>query len=163
MLLLISFFIDMSINTFIRGTKTLQDLTHVTGVIKNERYIKHFHTGNRFRQSYYEDIFVLSIQGCNDEFGFLTNNKNPMDLTKVRYFGSNTIADIYYDKSGQKIEENITLHTFELKVDDVSYVKLEDIQKTEKIGFIIFSLISVILTVLTFIGIKSAIKKYLRA
>ncbi len=149
----------MSVRTFIRGTKTLQDLTHVTGAIKNERYIKHLNPGNRFRKSYYDDIFVLSIEGCNDEFGFITTDQNPIDLTKVRYFGGNTIADIYYDKSGQKIEENITLHTFDLKFDDVSFVKIENIQKKEIIECIIFSLISVILSVLTFIGIKSAIKK----
>lgn len=162
MLLPIFFFIDMSINTFNRGTKTLDSLTNVIGAIKNERYIKSFHPGNRFRSSYYDDIFVLSIQGCNDEFGFLTTDNNPIDLTSVRYFGGKTIADIYYDKSGQRIEENVTFHTFNLKIDDVSYVKIEDIQKSEKIAFIICSLISVTLTILTFIGIRSALKKNLK-
>jgi hypothetical protein len=149
----------MSVRSFIKGTKTLQDLTHVTGAIKNERYIKHLNPGNRFRKSYYEDIFVLSIQNCNDEFGFVTTDQNTIDLTKVRYFGGNTIADIYYDKFARKIEGNITLHTFDLKIDDVSYIKIEDILKTEKIACIFFSFISVVLCVLTFFGIKSAIKQ----
>ena len=158
-LLSISFFIDLSIRTFNNGTKTLQDLTHVSGAIKNERIIKHFNKGSRFRQPYYEDVLVFSIEGSDDEFGFLNSHNNYNDLIKVRYGGGNTIADIYYDKSGKRIEQNITLHTFELKIDDVRFVKIEDIQKSEKTGFIVCLLASVILLLITFLVIKSIIKK----
>lgn len=156
------FFIDMSIRTFIRGNKNLDDLTHVTGAIKNERYIKLFHSGTKFNRPYYEDVFVFSIQNCADEFGFASSNDNYADLTKVRYFGNNTIADIYYDKSGQRIEDNVTLHTFDLKIDDVSYIKIQDIQKSERIGFYIFSLVSIAFLTMTFLGLMSIVKQSVR-
>jgi len=159
MLLVISFFVDMSFESYIKVTKTLQNLTHVTGVIKNERYIKIFHYVNRFQRSYYEDVLVFSIEGCTDEFGFLINNNNYEDLTKVRFAGDNKIMDIFYDKSGKKIKDNITLHTFDLKIDNISYIKIEDIQKPYKIAFLIFSLASVILLAITFLGIKSMTSK----
>lgn len=153
------FFIDLSVESFIKVTKTLQDLTHVTGAIKNERYIKHYHGATKFQRSYYEDVFVFSLQGCDDEFGFLSSHNSYNDLTKVRYFGDNTIADIYYDKSGERIEENVTLQIFDLRIDSDRYFTIEDTQKQWKIGFIICSLISLILLALAFFVIKSRLKK----
>jgi len=136
---------------------SLKDLNHVAGIVTSERYMKHFHSGSNryvYHPSYYEDVLVLSIQGCTDEFGFMEKDKSYSDLTKIHFGDNETVADVYYDKSGQRIEENVTLHTFDLKIDDVRYIKIEEIQKSEMTGSLIFSLVAIVLSWLTYVGAK---------
>ena len=67
---------------------------------------------------------------------------------------SELIADVYYDKSRQRIEQNVTLHTFDLKINDERLVRIEDIRKSELTGSLIFSLITILLSWLTYVGAK---------
>ena len=104
MLVLIYFFVSLAIQAFLRGSLNLKDLTHVTGIIKNERYIKHLNGSTKYRPAYYEDVLVLSIEGCSDEFGLVENNKSYKDISRVHFGDNQTVADIYYNKSGKRIE-----------------------------------------------------------
>lgn len=151
---LILFCVNMSILTYKRGSKTVTDLTHVKGIINEERYIKQRHERTKYRQAYDEYILVFSIQGCDDEFGFTEKNKSYEDLANISFADNQTVADIYYDKSGQRIEDNVTLHIFDLKINEERYIKIEDIKKSELISTFIFSIISISLLTLTYIGTK---------
>ncbi|MGZ4033451.1 MAG: hypothetical protein ACXVPU_00650 [Bacteroidia bacterium] len=114
--------------------------------------MKHKHV-SKYRV-YYENVFVFSIEGCSDEFGFMEFDKNYPDLTSMHIGDNQAIADIYYDKSGQRIEENVTLNIFDLKINDERYIKIEEIQKSEKTGSFIFSLLAIVLSWLTYKGAK---------
>jgi hypothetical protein len=142
----------LAIQTFIRSSENLKDLTHVTGIITSDRIMKHRHE-SRYR-TYYEDVLVISIQGCDDELGFMDHNNCYSGLTNLVSKNRQLIADVYYDKSRQRIEQNVTLHTFDLKINNERYVKIEDIKKSELTGSLIFSLITIGLTWLTYIGAK---------
>ncbi len=152
MLPAISFCGWFAVQTFIRGSENLEDLTHVTGIISNERIMKHRHESKH--RTYYEDVLVISIQGCDDELGFMDHNECYSKLTNLVSTDSELIADVYYDKSRQRIEQNVTLHTFDLKINDERLVRIEDIRKSELTGSLIFSLITILLSWLTYVGAK---------
>lgn len=155
---IISFCILMAVKTFIRGSKSLNDLTHISGLINKTRYMKHLHNSTRYRAAYYEDVLVLSIKGEAQEFGFMENNESYENLK--RYYGNkDAVVDIYYDKSGQQIEENVTLHTFDLSINDKRYINIEDIHESEMKASCVFSWIAIILSLFTYVIIMKNRRK----
>jgi len=148
----ISIFAWFAVQTYIRGSENFEDLTHVTGIITNERIMKHKHNGKH--KSYDEDVIVISIQGCDDELGFMAYDACYPKLTNLVSKNREIIADVYYDQHGQRIEQNVTLHTFDLKINGERIVRIEDIRKSELTGSLICSLITVLLILFTFIGAK---------
>ncbi len=92
MLVIISFWISLAVKAFIRGSKKLKDLAHVAGVITNERYIKYKHDGTKYHAPYSEDVFVLSIRDCKDEFGVTEKDKAYNYISKVRFGNNQTVA-----------------------------------------------------------------------
>ena len=54
---------------FVRATKNLDDLTHVKGIISNIRFMKH--ERRRKYETIYDDVLVVGVEGCGDEFGFI--------------------------------------------------------------------------------------------
>ncbi len=157
MLPAISFCGWFSVQSIITGSENLEDLTQVTGIITNNRIMKHRHE-SKYR-TYYEDVLIISIQGCDDELGFINHNEYYSKLTNLVSTKRELIADVYYDKSRQRIEQNVTLHTFDLKINNERLVKIEDIRKRELTGSLIFSLITILLTWLTYISAKRVILK----
>lgn len=153
----ISFCGWFAVQSIITSSENLEYLTHVTGNITNNRIMKHRHE-SKYR-TYYEDVLVISIQGCDDELGFMNYNENYSKLTNLVNTKSELIADVYYDKSRQRIEQNVTLHTFDLKINNERLVKIEDIRKSELTGSLIFSLITILLTWLTYVGVKRVLLK----
>jgi hypothetical protein len=149
----------MAVKSYIRGSKNLNDLTHVTGIIDKSRYMKHLHNNTRYRAAYYENVLVFSIKGLDQEFGFLENDDCYRDIERVYHGNNETVADIYYDSSGQRIEDNVTLHTFDLKINDKRYVNIEDIHNREMKVSCIFSWIAIILICFTYVVIKKNRKK----
>ena len=156
---IIFFCIFMAVETFIRGSKNFSDLTHVSGIIDNKRYIKHLHNSTRYRAAYYENVIVISIKGCAQEFGFMENEKSYEDIRRIYYGNKETVADIYYDNSGQRIEENITLHVFDLKINNNTYVNIADIHDSEMKGSCIFSWVAIILSWFTYVIIRKNRRK----
>ena len=141
-----------AVHTFVRGSQNLENLTHVSGVISGDRIMKHKRVGKY--KTFYEDVLVLSIQGCEDELGFMNDNKYYSDLTNLVGQNKQLTADVYYDKSRQRIEQNVTLHTFDLKINKQPYIMIEDITKIEMTASIIFSAITILLAWLTYVGAK---------
>jgi hypothetical protein len=157
LIVIASFWVDLALISFERASKRLKDLTHITGIINNERYIKLFHPATKYRKPYYEQVLVISIQGCNDKFGFIEKNKSFSDIAMVNFADNKTIADIYYDKSGKRIQENVTLHIFDLKINGKTCIRIEDTIKTDMTWAIIFSLIALIFSLPVFIVIRKMI------
>ena len=149
---IIFFCVYFAIQTYIRGSEKLQNLTHVRGIISGERIMKHQRRG-KYR-NYYEDVLVISIQGCEDELGYMDHNKSYSKLFSLVKQDIPLFADVYYDKSRQRIEDNVTLHTFDLSINGKPYIKIEDNKKRELIACIIFSVITLFLILLTYQGLK---------
>lgn len=154
---IIAFSCWFAVQTFIRGSENPNDLTHISGVIISDRIMKHKHEGKY--KTYYEDVLVISIQGCGDEFGFMEFNKCYSALKNLLKNNNQLVADIYYDKSRNRIEENVTLHTFDLKINGERFLKIEDIKKSEFTGSLFFALITIILIWITYLGIKKIKQK----
>src|SRR5690348_14017020 len=95
----------------IRSSKTFDQLNHIEGRITGTRIIKRKYSG-KFRAGY-KSVLVLSVEGASDEFGFMEGSKAYKKLFGLRKIGKN--ADIYYDGNGKRIEEGVTLHTFDVK------------------------------------------------
>lgn len=157
MLPLTIFFSFLAFDSYLKGSKTLKDFTHVSGTIDNSRYIKHLHNATKYRPSYYEDILVLSIKGCNQQFGFLDNSNNYNEIAKIYYGNNETTAEIYYDNTGKLIEENVTLHISDLKINDKKYIAIEDYQKKYLLESCIFTWISIALILFTYFVIRHQI------
>jgi hypothetical protein len=124
----------MGVLTVIRGSKTFDTLNHVEGQINDVRYIKHKYS-TKFR-TVFKDVLVLSVDGASDEFGFLEGNDAYKKLLDFREIGKP--AEIYYDGSGKRIEQGVTLHTFDLKIGNYQVVDLADIKRSERVGSILF-------------------------
>ncbi len=149
----IIFFSYLAVATFLRGSEDLNELTHVTGAINRIRIMKHMVVSKSGTK--YKDIIVLRINGSNDEFGFMDNKVNFEKLLSLPKEGETLNANIYYDKYRKRIEQNVTLHTFELTINGEKYVDIKQIRRTEFTGSIIFSLLALTLTVFTFLGVKT--------
>lgn len=132
--LALSFFGYMGVLTVIRGSKTFDTLNHVEGQITDVRYIKHKYS-TKFK-AVFKDVLVLSVDGTNDEFSFTEDNDAYKKLLSFREIGKT--AEIYYDGAGKRIEQGVTLHTFDLKIGNYQVVDIADIKRSELVGSILF-------------------------
>jgi hypothetical protein len=124
----------MGVLTVIRGSKNFDNLNHVEGQITDVRFIKHKYS-KKFK-TVFKDVLVLSVDGTSDEFGFTEDNDAYKNLLGFRKIGKT--AEIYYDGSGKRIEQGVTLHTFDLKIGNYQVVDIADIKRRERIGSIPF-------------------------
>lgn len=154
-----SFWIDFAFLSFERASKRLKDLTHVSGVINDERYIKLFHSATKYRRPYYEQVVVISIQSCDDKFGFIEKDKSFSDIAMVNFADHRTVADIYYDKSAKRIQKNITLQIFDLTINGKNYISIKDINRKGMTEVIILFLIALIFSLPVFIVIRKMIAR----
>ena len=157
MLSLNSFFIWFAIATFNRGSENLQDLTHVIGDLKGHRIIKHKYTSKH--KTYYEDVLVIRIDSCDDEFGFTERNKFYDQLSNTVNRQSPPFFEMYYDKTRQRIEQNVTLHTFDMTINGEKYLSIDEIKKSEFTGSIISSIIALLLLAITYLGAKRILQQ----
>jgi len=154
---IISFVIWFALATFNRGSENLQDLTHVTGELKGHRIMKHKYT-NKYK-TYYKNVLVIQIDGCNDEFGFMEYNKFYGQLSNIVNRHLTPFFEIYYDKTRQRIEQNVTLHTFDMTINGEKYLSIDEIKKSEFTGTIISSTIALLLLAFTYWGSKKIIQR----
>ena len=117
----------IALHTYLRSSEKLEDLTKITGVVTNQRIMKHKQKGKYINT--YNDVLVISIQGCNDELGFANYNDFYSELSNLVSQDIPLLAEVHYDKSRKRIEENVTLHTFDLKINEKQYIKIEDNKK----------------------------------
>ena len=142
----------MGVLTLIRGSKNYTDLNHIKGLVTNHRIIKHKHEG-KYR-TYFEDVLVLNIQGSSDEFGFMVFDKDYKTILNLAQQNNPPVAEIYYDQSGQRIEQNVTLHIFDLKLNDTEIISIKDIKKSEWKGSIILFSISILFLIFALFGAR---------
>src|SRR5690348_6924974 len=102
----------MAVEAFIRSSKNLKDLTYVKGKLKDSRIMTHKHE-SKYRTSY-EDVLVVRIDSCDDEFGFIKSNKIYSELSGIVEWENPPYLEIYYDKNRKRIEQNVTLHTSDM-------------------------------------------------
>ena len=145
MLSLISFTGYMGVLSLIRGFKNLNDLNHVKGKVTDFRFVKHEYQSRR--KTKFKNVLVLAIDGSSDELGFVESSKDPYkSLWKILKPGD--IAEIYYDSTRRRIEENVTLHTFDLNINNFHLIHIDDIKKKERIvSFVCFSACLIILII----------------
>jgi len=156
MSVIISFVGYLAIATFLRGSENLNELTHVTGSVNQIRMMKHKYVGKY--KTIYEDVIVLRIDGSNDEFGFMEYNKIYNKLLSLPREGKKLYANIYYDRFRKRIEQNVTLHTFDLTINGEKYVDIKNVKRTELTGSIIFFALTLALLYFTVIGVKRIYK-----
>ena len=152
-----AFVIWMAIATFNRGFENLQDLTHVTGEMKRYRIIKSKYS-TRYKTSY-KNVLVIRIVGFDDEFGFERDNENYPELTNIVNSTQSPYFDIYYDESRHRIEQNVTLHIFDMTINGKKYVSISEIKKSEFRATIICSAIALLLFLFTYWGSKRIIQR----
>lgn len=145
-----SFFAYMGGLTVIRGSKTFDNLNHVEGSITNVRFIKHKYP-KKFK-TVFKDVLVISIDGISDEFGFTEDNIAYKKLSGFRQIGKP--AEIYYDAGGKKIEQGVTLHTFDLRIGNTQVVDITDIKSSERAGSIIFFSTALIFLIIAVVVIR---------
>ena len=138
----IGFWFYMAALCAIRSSIDYNNLIHVKGIVKGFRHIKHYESPGKFeRERRGPDVIAFKVVGFDDEFGIMERDDNYTTLRDVlNYSDSNTI-DMYYDPKEQRIEDGITLHIFELIIDDSVVVTLQDTKNSERKGILIFGLI----------------------
>jgi len=139
---IIGFCFYMATLCAIRSSLDYDSLIHVKGIVKGFRHIKHYESPGKFeRERRGPDVIAFKVVGFDDEFGIMERDDNYTTLRDVlNYSDSNTI-DMYYDPKEQRIEDGITLHIFELIIDDSVVVTLQDTKNSERKGILIFGLI----------------------
>ncbi len=152
-----SLFIWLAYATFTKESKNLQDLTHVKGELTGSRIMKHKHSG-KFRTRY-EDVMVLQVDPSIDEFGIIEYKKFYYNLAGMIIPHKPLPIDIYYDKNGQRIEQDVTLHIFDMTINGEKFILIEEVKKSEYRGAIICSTVSLLLLWFTFWGSKRIVRR----
>jgi hypothetical protein len=129
------------------ATKSLDDLSYVKGAITNLRFIKHERKG-KFK-TVYEDVLVISIEECSDEFGFM--GKKYDKLFGMRMRGRN--AEIFYYSDAKRIEQGIPLHIFDMTIGNYRAVDIHEETKSEWFGTSVCFAISTLVLTLTVLGV----------
>ena len=152
------FFTYLSISSVTQHLKNRKNLTYVEGEISDVAHLKTKIFNSR-RETTYKNVLVLSLHGSEVKFGFLQSSDTYKTLLKMRKIGKN--AEIYYDSSGKRIEFDITLHVFDLKIGNN---KIRDFSAFKRKGwpttliFIASSLVFLILMLAVFKQIRREIK-----
>ena len=150
-------FILWAIASFNRASENLQDLTHVTGNLKGHRIIKHKTRNGRV--TYYEDILVIRINNCDDEFGFGKHREFYSKLSNTITRQTPPTFEIYYDKTRKRIDQNVTLHIFDLTINGEKYLSIAEVKNADFIGAIILSTMALITLAFTYLGLRFLLQK----
>jgi hypothetical protein len=118
MLPIIGFFFYMGILTIIRGARDYKDLTLVNGTINNYRNVIHLEPRNRYGRIEKVNVLAFNVAGYDNEFGITEKDKIYLKVKGILANSDSVKIQMYYDSKGQRIEENISLHIFELKLND---------------------------------------------
>src|ERR1043165_1360253 len=146
----------MGIISFVRSSKTLKDLSHVSGEVIDIGMIKHVER-HKYEPTTIEDVLVLSIDGAKEKFGFLRHT----DAFK-QLLGFNTAGkqfEIYFDPGGGRIEEGVTLNIYDLTVGQAKIIDIKETNRGDKLTSIFFFVLSLFLIVVVVAAIKQSIKK----
>jgi hypothetical protein len=122
----------------------------VKGKVTNTKIIKQTHY-SKFKGTTIEDVFVLSIEGTSDQFGFAQFTDPFKYLLTSRVVGKT--AEIYYDAHKNGIQGNVFFPS-EIKIDEIKIVSMEETKRWKRNGAIFFLSLSVLLITLVLFGIK---------
>lgn len=145
----------MGVDAFLRASKNMEDLSYVSGYVTGREMSKYKRVGKY--ETTIEDVLVLRIEGSNEKFGFLQSSDAFKELLGFHTVGKS--IEIYYDPDGERIEGNITLHTFDLKVGQAKIIDIKQTNKEDRIASIFFFALSFLQIALTWIGIREGRKK----
>ena len=156
----IGFWFYMAALCAIRSSIDYNNLIHVKGIVKGFRHITHYELPGRFERKKRElDVIAFKVDGFDDEFGITERDDNYSSVRDIlNYSGSNTI-DMYYDPKEQRIEDGITLHIFELTIDDSIIETLKDTRNSERKGILIFGSIGLLFLALDIYALNELKKK----
>jgi hypothetical protein len=153
------FWFYMSVLGIIRGSKNYNDLTSVNGLVIGHRNVIHVEPPNRFGKREKVNVIAFSVTGFDKEFGITEREKIYTQVKEILSNKDSIKAQMYYDSKGQRIEDDISLHIFELKFNDLTIKTLQDEKNSERKGTLIFFLIGLFFVGLNIYGIKGLKKK----
>jgi len=139
---IIGFWFYMATLCAIRSSLNYNNLVHVKGIVRGFRHIKHYELPGKFEsKKRVLDVIAFKVDGFDDEFGIIERDDNYSTVRDVLNSSDSNIIDMYYDPKEQRIENGITLHIFELIIDNSVIETLQDTKNSERKGILIFGLI----------------------
>lgn len=139
---IIGFWFYLATLCTIRSSLDYNDLIHVKGIVIGLRHITHFELPGRFERKTRElDVIAFKIQGIDDEFGIMERDDSYLSVRDLLNYSDACTIDMYYDPKEMRIEYGITLHIFELKINDSIIKTLRETKNSERKGILIFGLI----------------------
>ena len=143
------------VKALVRAFKNYANLSFVRGTVTDTKMIK------QMRKSKYEtrveDILVLSIEGTRDQFGFTQSSDAFKNLLTFRKIGKT--AEIYYDPNGKRIQGNVFLHPFDVKIGEIKIIDIEKSKKRSRNASIFFLALSFLQITLVWIAVKGKRKE----
>jgi len=155
---IVSFTTYMGVIAFDRSSKNIEDLSYVRGEVTGREMSKYKRVG--MYETTVEDVLVLSIEGSNEKFGFLQSSHAFQELLGFHSVGKS--FEIYYDPLGERIQDNITLHTYDLKVGQAKIIDINESKNEERILCIFFFALTLFLVAIPIIVISESRKKLKR-
>lgn len=152
----LSFTIYMGTAAFIRSSKGLNDLRYVSGEVTDIRMVKH-REQHKYERPTVEDVLVVSVEGSNERFGFLQHTNAFKQLLGLNTAGRQ--LEIYFDPEGSRIDDDVTLNIYDLRVGQAKIIDINETSKRDKFTSIFFFALSLIFIVIVSIGIKHSVKK----
>lgn len=159
MIPIIGFWFYMSILGIFRGAKEYNDLTQVVGLVKGYRNVIHVEPPNRFGKREKVNVITFGVVGFEKEFGITERDDIYVQVRETLSNSDSILVEMYYDSNGQRIEDDISLHIFELKFNDLTIRTLQDEKNSERNGTLIFFLIGLFFVGLNIFGMKGFKKK----
>lgn len=157
---IMGFWFYMATLCAIRSSLDYNDLIHVKGIVKGFRHITHYELPGRFERKKRElDVIAFKVDGFDDEFGIMEQDDNYSSVRDILNFSNYNTIDMYYDPKEQRIEYGITLHIFELKLNDSIIGTLQDTKNSERKGILIFGLLGLFFLGLDIYATKGLKKK----
>lgn len=148
------------VKALVRAFKNYDNLSFVKGTVTDTKMIK------QIRKTKYEtkveDVLVLSIEGTRDQFGFTQFSDAFNYLLTFRKIGK--AAEIYYDPNEKRIQGNVFLHPFDVKIGDIKIIDIEKSKKRSRNASIFFLALSFFQITLVWISVRGKRKeKHLRS
>lgn len=161
----ILFLFYMAILCAIRSSINYKDLSHVKGVIKEFRHITHYESPGKYERKIRKlDVIAFKVDGFDDEFGIIERDDDYSSVRDILTSSAFNTIDMYYNPKGTRIEFGITLHIFELKLNNSVIYTLQDTNDSDRKGILLFGLIGLLFCILDFFVIKGLNKvKYITA
>lgn len=152
---IIGFWFYMATLSFIRSSMDYNDMVHVNGILNGYRHVTHFEPPDKFETKKQEvDVMAFNVDGFDTEFGIPEGDENYASVKGILKSSDSCIIDMYYDPNGMRIEYGITLHIFELKINDKTIVTLQQTKNRDRKGILIFGLIGFFFIGLNIYAIK---------